>query len=59
MIAFGVLPDTLFVRSVIVPALVYDAGATVWRPSRLADRQPSDDEETLARTTSARYMVRP
>ena len=33
VIAFGVLLDTLLVRSVIVPALVWDAGARVWWPS--------------------------
>jgi RND superfamily putative drug exporter len=32
IIAFGVLLDTLLVRSVIVPALVWDAGPRVWWP---------------------------
>ena len=32
VIAFGVLLDTLFVRSVIVPALVWDVGGRVWWP---------------------------
>jgi len=32
IIAFGVLLDTLFVRSIIVPALVWDAGPKVWWP---------------------------
>ena len=36
LIAFGVLLDTLFVRSVIVPALVMDLGRRVWWPSRLS-----------------------
>jgi putative drug exporter of the RND superfamily len=35
IIAFGVLLDTLLVRSVIVPALVWDAGRRVWWPARL------------------------
>jgi RND superfamily putative drug exporter len=35
VIAFGVLLDTLLVRSVIVPALVWDAGPRVWWPSAL------------------------
>jgi putative drug exporter of the RND superfamily len=39
-IAFGVLLDTFLVRSVLVPALVLDAGPRVWWPSRLA--QESD-----------------
>ncbi|HEU4451036.1 MAG TPA: MMPL family transporter [Gaiellaceae bacterium] len=34
VITFGVLLDTLLVRSVIVPALVWDAGGRVWWPGR-------------------------
>jgi putative drug exporter of the RND superfamily len=36
IIAFGVLLDTLVVRSVLVPALVFDIGPRVWWPSTLA-----------------------
>jgi len=36
VIAFGVLLDTFVVRSVLVPALVLQAGPKVWWPSRLA-----------------------
>ena len=36
VIAFGVLLDTFIVRSVLVPALVLDAGPKVWWPSKLA-----------------------
>lgn len=36
IVAFGVLLDTLVVRALFVPALVYDAGDRVWWPSRLA-----------------------
>jgi len=42
VIAFGVLLDTLLVRSVLVPALVLDVGPTVWWPSALARREPED-----------------
>ncbi|HEU0023816.1 MAG TPA: MMPL family transporter, partial [Thermoleophilaceae bacterium] len=35
-IAFGVLLDTLIVRSVLVPALVFDVGPMVWWPSTLS-----------------------
>jgi RND superfamily putative drug exporter len=35
-IAFGVLLDTLIVRSILVPALVFDIGPAIWWPSRLA-----------------------
>ena len=34
--AFGVLLDTLVVRSLLVPALAYDIGARIWWPSLLA-----------------------
>ena len=40
-VAFGVLLDTLVVRSLLVPALAYDLGARVWWPgalSRAGDR---------------------
>jgi putative drug exporter of the RND superfamily len=35
-VAFGVLLDTLVVRTFLVPALWYDVGRPVWWPSRLA-----------------------
>jgi RND superfamily putative drug exporter len=35
-VAFGVLLDTIAVRSVLVTALVLDLGERVWWPSRLA-----------------------
>jgi putative drug exporter of the RND superfamily len=34
-VAFGVLLDTLVVRSVLVPALTVDIGPSVWWPSAL------------------------
>ncbi len=34
IVAFGVLLDTLVVRSLLVPALVHDLGSWVWWPSR-------------------------
>jgi putative drug exporter of the RND superfamily len=49
--AFGVL-DTLVVRSVLVPALVFEIGPRVWWPSTLAlspelrlPRAPSQEPE--------------
>ncbi len=35
-VAFGVLLDTLLVRSVLVPALAHDIGRIIWWPSKLA-----------------------
>jgi RND superfamily putative drug exporter len=39
IVAFGVLLDTFIVRSLLVPALVYDIGAKVWWPSKLSHRE--------------------
>ena len=36
LVAFGILLDTLLVRSILVPALVMEVGDKVWWPSRLA-----------------------
>ena len=36
IVAFGVLLDTFVVRSLLVPALVHDAGRAVWWPSKLS-----------------------
>ncbi|WP_034517039.1 MMPL family transporter [Actinomadura rifamycini] len=44
IVAFGVLLDTLVVRSLLVPALVRDAGPVVWWPGSLwrrRDRAPA------------------
>ncbi|MFD5743699.1 MMPL family transporter [Streptomyces massasporeus] len=40
IVAFGVLLDTLVVRSLLVPALVIDIGPRAWWPSALARRGP-------------------
>ncbi|GGR63275.1 MMPL family transporter [Streptomyces roseolus] len=42
IVAFGVLLDTIVVRSLLVPALVRDIGPAVWWPSRLS-REAQDD----------------
>ncbi|MBQ0984793.1 MMPL family transporter [Streptomyces sp. F63] len=48
IVAFGVLMDTLVVRSLLVPALTRDIGPVVWWPSALrhdpaaADRSPGE-----------------
>ena len=36
IVSFGVLLDTLVVRSLLVPALSYDIGPPIWWPSKLA-----------------------
>lgn len=38
IVAFGVLLDTLVVRSLLVPALIRDIGRTAWWPGRLSRR---------------------
>lgn len=42
IVAFGVLLDTLVVRSLLVPALVRDIGPAAWWPGRLSRRQEED-----------------
>lgn len=41
VVAFGVLLDTLIVRSILVPALVRDLGPVVWRPAEVDPEQVS------------------
>ena len=44
IVAFGVLLDTLVVRSLLVPAFAHDIGARIWWPSRLGQQSwPSED----------------
>ncbi|MEU2490549.1 MMPL family transporter [Streptomyces sp. NPDC007883] len=45
IVAFGVLLDTLVVRSLLVPALVRDIGRTAWWPGRLS-REPVSTRPT-------------
>jgi putative drug exporter of the RND superfamily len=40
IVAFGVLIDTLIVRSLLVPALVHDIGPRIWWPSKLSHQAP-------------------
>ncbi|MGV0108730.1 MMPL family transporter [Arthrobacter sp. CP30] len=35
VVAFGVLLDTVLVRSLLIPALAYDIGPAIWWPSKL------------------------
>ena len=35
-VAFGVLLDTIVVRSILVPALSHDIGKKIWWPRKLA-----------------------
>ncbi|WP_231707077.1 MMPL family transporter [Tsukamurella sputi] len=55
IVAFGVLLDALLVRTLLVPALVYDIGPTVWWPSRLKDdsRGREDSQNTDTDTAAA------
>jgi RND superfamily putative drug exporter len=41
-VAFGVLLDTILVRSILVPALSYDIGKNVWWPSKLSGATAKD-----------------
>ncbi|MEO3813035.1 MMPL family transporter [Sphaerisporangium sp. B11E5] len=57
IVAFGVLLDTLVVRSLLVPALVRDLGPRAWWPSHVgrdADRRPSR-QPSAARSGSGSF----
>jgi RND superfamily putative drug exporter len=43
LVAFGILLDTILVRSVLVPALVLEIGGRVWWPSRLWREAPGEE----------------
>jgi RND superfamily putative drug exporter len=45
-VAFGVLLDSIIVRSILVTALNLDIGSTVWWPSRLAHEALPDEDLT-------------
>jgi len=45
LVAFGVLLDTVIVRSLLVPALAYDVGRRVWWPGRLSREQDRVDPQ--------------
>jgi RND superfamily putative drug exporter len=51
IVAFGVLVDTLIVRSLLVPAVSYDIGRVIWWPSKLW-RLDADIVEADERTTA-------
>ena len=49
IVAFGVLLDTIVVRSLLVPALAHDLGDLVWWPSRLwRHPMPSEPDATAS-----------
>ncbi len=48
IVAFGVLLDTLVVRSLLVPALVIDIGPKAWWPGSLSRTTPEKSEDTVA-----------
>ncbi|MEO7349858.1 MAG: MMPL family transporter [Terrimesophilobacter sp.] len=49
IVAFGVLVDTLLVRSLLVPALSYDIGKKIWWPSALG----RSEEQTVVAAVEA------
>ncbi|PNI07562.1 hypothetical protein CXX84_15975 [Arthrobacter sp. AFG7.2] len=54
IVAFGVLLDTVLVRSLLVPALAYDIGPRIWWPSKLGrqdvEQRPGQAEALLVET---------
>ncbi len=61
VIAFGVLLDTFLVRSVLVPALVFELGPRIWLPSTLGhaiDRRVALDADRLAESRDGEPAAR-
>ncbi|MHC6592033.1 MMPL family transporter [Arthrobacter sp. C152] len=54
IVAFGVLLDTVLVRSLLVPALAYDIGPKIWWPSKLGRTPDAAQEEPLLAEIPAR-----
>ena len=52
IVAFGVLLDTVLVRSLLVPALAYDIGPRIWWPSKLGRPETDAAARTLPRRRS-------
>jgi len=53
IVAFGVLLDTLVVRSLLVPAFAHDLGRHIWWPSRLGRQvSPGDKDDVDAPLTA-------
>ncbi|HZB30210.1 MAG TPA: MMPL family transporter, partial [Streptosporangiaceae bacterium] len=48
VVAFGVLLDTIIVRSLLLPALSFDIGRRIWAPGRLARHEPTATPERKA-----------
>ena len=57
IVAFGVLLDTLLVRSLLVPALAHDLGRRIWWPSKLSRFSPT--EAALQAPAPAPVLVAP
>ncbi|MFF7205620.1 MMPL family transporter [Streptomyces sp. NPDC008141] len=53
IVAFGVLLDTLVVRSLLVPALVRDIGPTAWWPGVLSRRKDEPEPPVAAEAASS------
>jgi putative drug exporter of the RND superfamily len=53
-VAFGVLLDTIIVRSVLVTALNLDLGRWMWWPSMLTRKPAPEEELPVAEVAAAR-----
>lgn len=58
LVAFGVLLDTIIVRSILVPALTFNAGRRIWWPSRLSRTYfPVPEPERVGTRDQSRVRV--
>lgn len=57
IVAFGVLLDTLVVRTLLVPALGYDLGRVIWWPSKLSGRERDEKAARIEVSDASAHEV--
>jgi RND superfamily putative drug exporter len=59
IVSFGVILDTVLVRSLLVPAMAYDIGDKIWWPSMLARGNTAKAKPVATRKSPAKPKAKP
>jgi RND superfamily putative drug exporter len=59
IVSFGVILDTVLVRSLLVPAMAYDIGDKIWWPSKLARGNSAKAKPVAQRKSPAKPKAKP
>ena len=59
IVSFGVILDTVLVRSLLVPAMAYDIGDKIWWPSKLARGNSAKAKPVAQRKSAAKPKAKP